>query len=70
MPDNNLIEQDHRRIKQRIVVMLGFKQFRNALITIAGIELMHRICKGQFGLRRLRVPGGTASGLWDAILGA
>src|SRR5512133_2826864 len=40
---NNLIEQDHRGVKQRIAVMLGFKRFRNAAITIAGIELMHCI---------------------------
>jgi transposase-like protein len=33
---NNLIEQDHRGVKQRIVVMPGFKGFRNAAITIAG----------------------------------
>ena len=38
---NNLIEQDHRGVKQRIAVMLGFKAgFRHAAITIAGIELM------------------------------
>jgi transposase-like protein len=43
---NNLIEQDHRGVKQRIAVMLGFKEFRNAAITIAGIELLHRIRKG------------------------
>src|SRR5258707_14546326 len=30
---NNLIEQDHRGVKQRIAVMLGFKSFRNAAIT-------------------------------------
>ena len=24
---NNLIEQDHRGVKQRIAVMLGFKEF-------------------------------------------
>ncbi len=42
---NNLIEQDHRSIKQRIGPMLGFKQFRNAAITMAGIERMHRIRK-------------------------
>ena len=45
MPDNNLIEQDHRGVKQRIAVMLGFKRFRNAAITIAGIELMHCIAR-------------------------
>jgi len=38
---NNLIEQDHRGVKQRIAVMLGFKEFRNAAITISGIELLH-----------------------------
>src|SRR6202011_3099490 len=52
---NNLIEQDHRGVKQRIAVMLGFKEFRNAAITIAGIELLHRIRKGQFGLGGLGV---------------
>ena len=67
---NNLIEQDHRSIKQRIAVMLGFKQFRHAAITIAGIELMHRIRKGQFGLRRLGVRGRAAPALWNAVLGA
>ena len=36
----NLIEQDHRGVKQRIATMLGFT---TAAITIAGIELMHRI---------------------------
>ena len=67
---NNLIEQDHRGVKQRIAVMLGFKGFRNAAITIAGIELMHRIRKGQFGLGRLGVQGGAAPTVWNAVLGA
>ncbi len=35
---NNLVEQDHRRVKQRIRPMLEFKQFGNAVITISGIE--------------------------------
>jgi transposase-like protein len=52
---NNVIEQDHRGVKQRIAVILGFKQFHHAAITIAGIELMHRIRKRQFGLGRLGV---------------
>jgi hypothetical protein len=33
-------------VKQRIAVMLGFKGFGSAVITIAGIELLHRIQKG------------------------
>jgi transposase-like protein len=67
---NNLIEQDHRSVKQCVAAMLGFKQFRSAAITIAGIELMHRIRKGQFGLRRLGIQGGAAPVIWSAILGA
>jgi len=35
---NNLVEQDHRRVKQRIYPMLGFKNFFNATTTITGIE--------------------------------
>ena len=35
---NNLIEQDHRRVKQRIPPMLGFKRFDNAAVPISGIE--------------------------------
>ena len=46
MPDNNLIEQDHRSIKLRLGPMLGLKRFQRASITIAGIEFMHRIRKG------------------------
>jgi hypothetical protein len=35
--------------------MLGFKNFDRAAITIAGIELLHRIHKNQFALRSLRL---------------
>src|SRR3954454_18956540 len=35
---NNGIEQDHRRVKQRIGPMLGFKRFDSAAVTISGIE--------------------------------
>jgi len=66
---NNLIEQDHRGVKQRIGPMLGFKQFRNAAITIAGIEMMHRIRKGQFAIGRLDVQGRVAPAVWNAVLG-
>jgi transposase-like protein len=67
---NNVIEQDHRGVKQRIAVMLGFKGFQHAAITIGGIELMHRIRKGQSGPHLLAVQGRTASALWDAVLRA
>jgi putative transposase len=44
---NNIIEQDHRFIKKRTKPMLGFKSFRSAKITIAGIENIRMIQKGQ-----------------------
>jgi len=40
---NNLIEQDHRRVKQGTYPMLGFKRFANAAVTISGTELVHKI---------------------------
>jgi transposase-like protein len=45
---NNLIEQDHRRVKQRVYPMPGFRRFVNAAITISGIELAQKIRKGEF----------------------
>jgi hypothetical protein len=47
---NNVVEQDDRRIKARVGPMLGFKRFFNARRVLAGIELVHKIIKGQFGL--------------------
>ena len=67
---NNLIEQDHRSVKLRLGPMLGLKHFRRAATTIAGIELMHRIRKGQFKLGRLGAKGNTAPKIWNAVLAA
>jgi putative transposase len=44
---NNIVEQDHRAVKRRTRPMLGFKSFWSARCTIAGIEIMHAIRKGQ-----------------------
>jgi putative transposase len=44
---NNIVEQDHRAIKRLVRPMLGFKSFRSAVATIAGIEIMHMIRKDQ-----------------------
>jgi len=44
---NNIIEQDHRRIKRLTRPMLGFKNFYAAQRTLAGIEVMAMIKKGQ-----------------------
>ena len=67
---NNMIEQDHRGVKSRIKPMLGFKLFDRAAVTIAGVELLHRIRKGQFNLRRLRLQGQAAPAIWNAVLSA
>ncbi len=48
---NNIIEQDHRRIKRLTRPMLGFKSFTAAQQTLAGIELMAMIKKGQMKIR-------------------
>jgi hypothetical protein len=50
--------------------MLGFKRFKTAAVTIAGIELLRRIPKGQFDLRRLRLNGRAAPAIWNAVLAA
>ena len=44
---NNIVEQDHRGIKQITKPMMGFKAFHSAKATIAGIELHRMLNKGQ-----------------------
>jgi len=67
---NHLVEQDHRRIKQRIRPMLGFKRFDQAVVTISGIELAEQIKKGQFKTRKFGNRKSTMSELWNAALAA
>jgi transposase-like protein len=68
---NNLIEQDYRRVKQRIYPMLGCKKFRNAAVTISGIELVQQIRKRQFDTSAVITREGMRmSHLWDAVLSA
>ena len=44
---NNIVEQDHRAVKRITRPMLGFTSFEAAHCTLAGVELMHMIQKGQ-----------------------
>lgn len=44
---NDIVEQDHRFIKRRTRLMLGFRAFASAAATLDGIEMMHIIRKGQ-----------------------
>lgn len=66
---NNIVEQDHRAIKRRCVSMLGLKSYRSAATTFAGIELAHRIRKGQFSMP-VEVQGRTSTlkDLWNRAL--
>lgn len=66
-----LVEQDHRKVKRRIYPMLGFKSFVNAATTISGVELVHKIRKGQFEITRMRgsAEAGAAQ-VWEALLAA
>ena len=67
---NNAIEQDHRRVKQRLRPMLGFKSFQTAAVVIGGIELAEKIKKGQFKLGKLGGRTATMPEIWQAALAA
>ena len=44
---NNRVEQDHRFVKRRTRLAMGYGSFRTAWRTLQGIEAMHRINKGR-----------------------
>jgi len=68
---NNIIEQDHRRVKQRLYPMLGFNGFRNATTAITGIELAQKIRKGQFDTSAVIVrAGANVRRVREAVLSA
>ena len=52
---NNIVEQDHRRVKQKTRAALGFKAFYSAQATLQGVELIQMIRKGQVR----PIPGGS-----------
>jgi hypothetical protein len=49
-------------------MMLGFKRFGNAATTISGIELTHRIRRGQFDLSAPAVRDNAAPAVWNSVL--
>jgi transposase-like protein len=59
---NNIIEQDHRPIKQLCRASLGFKTFRTARITIDGFESMRIIRK-----RQVKAEGNTSAEIFYNI---
>jgi transposase-like protein len=60
---NNVVEQDHRRVKSRVGPMLGFRRFAHAAIVIA-----QKLRKGQLNVHRLlkRTPRDVHD-LWMAV---
>ena len=60
---NNIVEQDHRRVKFRLQLMLGFRRFYNARGVIAGVELAQKIHKGQFTVQQHSVQMLLPSGV-------
>lgn len=65
---NILIEQDHRRVKQRLRPMLGLKSFRTSTVVIGGIELAEKIKQGQFKIGKLGGRTATMPEIWQAAL--
>src|ERR1700676_4008909 len=66
---NNLIEQDHRRVKQRVRPMLGFKRFDNAEVTISGLKREEKFKRGKYKTGQLGRKA-TMTELWSAALAA
>jgi len=44
---NNIVEQDHRRVKRKSRHAMGYFSYKTAYNTIRGIETMHMIFKDQ-----------------------
>ena len=64
----DLVGQDHRRVKQRIYPMPGFKQFRNAAVMIGGRELVQKIRKGQFDTSAVTMRDrASVRHVWEAV---
>ena len=64
---NNIVEQDHRRIKRLVRPGLGFGSFRTARRTLAGYEAMAMIRKGQLhniGGRDMQAQTAFVAGLF------
>jgi transposase-like protein len=67
MPGNNIVEQDHRRIKRLVRPGLGFGSMRRARRTLAGYEAMAMIRKGQahqIGGRDMQAQAGFVAALF------
>jgi hypothetical protein len=50
--------------------MVCLQRFSSGAVTISGIELTHRIRKGQLYLAKLRLKNTAAPAVWNAVLSA
>ena len=65
---NNIVEQDHRRVKRLTHAGLGFGSFWTARRTLAGFEAMAMIRKGQvqdIGGQDIRAQAAFITGLFQ-----
>jgi IS6 family transposase len=65
---NNIVEQDHRRVKRLVRPGLGFGSFWTARRTLAGYEVMAMVRKGQvrrIGGRDMRAQANFVAALFD-----
>jgi IS6 family transposase len=65
---NNIVEQDHRRVKRLVRPGLGFGSFWTARRTLAGYEVMAMVRKGQvrrIGGRDMRAQATFVAELFD-----
>lgn len=65
---NNIVEQDHRRVKRLVRPGLGFGSFHTARRTLVGHEMMAMIRKGQvqgIGGRDMRTQAGFIADLFQ-----
>jgi hypothetical protein len=54
----------------RVLAKDRFKTFRNAQVTLSGIELANKIKKGQFDTSEITGPGAMILQVWEAVLAA
>lgn len=50
---NNVVEQDYRFIKCRILNELGFKEFESTKIALSGTEVLHMLRKNHIANSRI-----------------
>ena len=57
---NNIVEQDHRTVKRRARLAMGYGSFRSAWRTLQGVEAVNMIRKGRVRWVAREDPAGQA----------